>query len=245
MSQAANYPASPMASQGAGRGVLVTGASRGIGRAIAEAFTAQGDRVFRHSTQQADLRDPAAIAAAVDTAIEALGQIDVLVNNAAVYIEHSLATTSYEDWQAAWLETIGVNILGAANVTYRVARHMIDRGIAGRIVNVGSRGAYRGEPDHPAYGASKAALHSMGQSLAVSLAPHGIAVASVAPGFVATERQSDNLSGASGERIRSQSPFGRVATTDEVAAAVIYLASPLAQWASGSVLDLNGASYLH
>jgi NAD(P)-dependent dehydrogenase (short-subunit alcohol dehydrogenase family) len=122
---------------------------------------------------------------------------------------------------------------------------MIDRGIAGRIVNVGSRGAYRGEPDNPAYGASKAALHAMGQSLAVSLAPHGIAVASVAPGYVATERQIAKLSGERGEQIRDQSPFGRVATTEEVAAAVIYLASPLAGWASGGVLDLNGASYLH
>lgn len=227
------------------RAVLVTGASRGIGRAIAEAFAGHGDRVVAHSTKQGDLRDPAAAEAVVSNAIAELGEIDVLVNNAAVYIEHPLPTTSYADWQQAWQETFAVNVFGAANVSYCVARHMIDRGIAGRIINVGSRGAYRGEPDHPAYGASKAALHSMGQSLAVSLAPHGIGVASVAPGFVATERQSETLSGERGERIRSQSPFGRVATTEEVAAAVVYLASPLAGWASGAVLDLNGASYLH
>lgn len=226
------------------RGVLVTGASRGIGRAIAEAFTGNGDRVFAHSTRQGDLRDPAAAEAVVADAIASLGAIDVLVNNAAVSIEHPLPTTSYADWQQAWQETFAVNVFGAANVTYGVARHMIDRGIAGRIVNVGSRGAYRGEPDHPAYGASKAALHSMGQSLAVSLAPHGICIASVAPGFVATERQAETLSGERGEALRRQSPFGRVATTEEVAAAVVYLASPLAAWASGAVLDLNGASYL-
>lgn len=227
------------------RGVLVTGASRGIGRAIAEAFIAEGDRVFAHSTPQGDLRDPAAAQAIVSDAIEALGAIDVLVNNAAVYIEHPLPTTSYADWQQAWQETFAVNVFGAANLSYCVARHMMDRGIAGRLINVGSRGAYRGEPDHPAYGASKAALHSLGQSLAVSLAPHGIGVVSVAPGFVATERQEETLSGERGERIRAQSPFGRVATTQEVAAAVVYLASPLAVWTSGSVLDLNGASYLH
>jgi len=117
---------------------------------------------------------------------------------------------------------------------------MIDRGTRGRIVNVGSRGAYKGEPDHPAYGASKAALHSLGQSLAVALAPHGIAVASVAPGFVATERVADRVT----DEVRAQSPFGRVAAPEEVAAAVLYLASPEAVWSSGAVLDVNGASFL-
>ena len=227
------------------RGVLITGASRGIGRAIADAFSAQGDRVFAHSTRRGDLKDPAAAEAAVAEAIAELGAIEVLVNNAAVAQAHPLATTSYADWQRAWQETFAVNVFGAANVTYCAARHMIDRGIAGRIVNVGSRGAYRGEPENPAYGASKAALHAMGQSLAVSLAPHGIGVASVAPGYVATERQIEKLAGERGEQIRAQSPFGRVATVEEVAAAVVYLASPPAVWASGGVLDLNGASYLH
>jgi NAD(P)-dependent dehydrogenase (short-subunit alcohol dehydrogenase family) len=181
----------------------------------------------------------------VQDAIATLGAIDVLVNNAAVFISHPLAETSYVDWQAAWRESIEVNLFGAANVSYCVARHMIEQGQGGRIVNVGSRGAYRGEPNHPAYGASKAALHSLGQSLAVHLAPHGIAVASVAPGFVHTERQSDLLDSPRGEAIRTQSPFGRVGTVEEVAAAVVYLASPDAVWASGAVLDLNGASYLH
>jgi 3-oxoacyl-[acyl-carrier protein] reductase len=111
-------------------------------------------------------------------------------------------------------------------------------------VNVGSRGAYRGEPDNAAYGASKAGLHALGQSLAISLAPHGISVTSVAPGFVRTERQAVALTGDYGEAIRAQSPFDRVAEPEEVAAAVLYLASADAAWASGAVLDLNGASYL-
>jgi NAD(P)-dependent dehydrogenase (short-subunit alcohol dehydrogenase family) len=227
------------------RGVLVTGASRGIGRAIAEAFEANGDRVFAHSTARADLRDPSAIPPLVDEAIARLGGIDVLVNNAGVYLAHPPAETSYVDWQAAWRETFEVNVFGAANMSHCVARHMIERGQGGRILNVGSRGAYRGEPNHPAYGASKAALHSLGQSLAVSLAPHGIGVASVAPGFIVTERQAQTLAGQAGAAIRAQSPFGRAGSTAEVAAAVLYLASPEAIWASGTVLDLNGASYLH
>jgi NAD(P)-dependent dehydrogenase (short-subunit alcohol dehydrogenase family) len=114
----------------------------------------------------------------------------------------------------------------------------------GRIVNVTSRGAYRGEPRHPAYGASKAALNSFGQSMARALAPLGIAVASVAPGYVATDMASDDLNSPRGAEIRGQSPFNRIATPEEIAAAVVYLASPEAEWASGAVLDLNGASYL-
>jgi NAD(P)-dependent dehydrogenase (short-subunit alcohol dehydrogenase family) len=114
----------------------------------------------------------------------------------------------------------------------------------GRIVNVGSRGAYRGEPRHPAYGASKAGLHALGQSLARALAPHGIAVASVAPGYVETDMTTEELATPAGGAIRAQSPFDRVARPEEVAAAVLYLASPQAEWASGTVIDLNGASYL-
>jgi 3-oxoacyl-[acyl-carrier protein] reductase len=231
-------------SRGVSRAILVTGASRGIGRAIVTAFEELGDRVFAHSTARADLRDPDAVRDLVQEAVAELGTIDVLVNNAGVYLGHPLAEVSYEDWQAAWRETFEVNVFGAANVSYCVARHMISSQVRGRIINIGSRGAYRGEPHHPAYGASKAALHSLGQSLAVYLAPYGIGVASVAPGFILTERQSDLLNSAEGEAIRSQSPFSRVGTADEVAQAVTYLASPAAIWASGSVLDLNGASYL-
>jgi 3-oxoacyl-[acyl-carrier protein] reductase len=114
----------------------------------------------------------------------------------------------------------------------------------GRIVNVGSRGAYRGEPTAVAYGASKAAVHAMTQSLAVALAPHGIGVAAVAPGFVRTDMAEPLLAGPAGAAIRAQSPFGRVAEPEEIAAAVAWLASPGALWASGAVLDINGASHL-
>ncbi|GIH22615.1 hypothetical protein Aph01nite_09250 [Acrocarpospora phusangensis] len=114
----------------------------------------------------------------------------------------------------------------------------------GRIVNVSSRGAFRGEPDSPAYGASKAGMNALGQSLAIALAPHGIAVGTVAPGFVETDMTNEHLKAPRGDAIRAQSPFGRVAEADEIAAAVLYLASPAAEWASGAIIDLNGASYL-
>jgi NAD(P)-dependent dehydrogenase (short-subunit alcohol dehydrogenase family) len=221
------------------RGVLVTGGSRGIGAAIARAFRDLGDEVVALSSSDVDLADPEAIERVVDAAAETLGGIDVLVNNAGL-VELGSLDLPYAQWQALWRRTFAVNVFGAADMSYCVARHMIARGVRGRIVNVGSRGAFRGEPDMPAYGASKAALHSMGQSLAVSLAPHGIAVASVAPGFVGTDRVADMVT----DEVLAQSPFGRVAKPEEVAAAVVYLASPAAEWASGAVLDLNGASYL-
>ena len=160
------------------RAVLVTGASRGIGRAVAEAFAAQGDRVGvhhrgspglagqvlaglpgdGHTVVQADLADAEAVRQMVDRAHADLGGLDVLVNNAGIYLPHSLTDVSYQQWQDAWRETLAVNLTGAANVTWCAVQYMKETG--GRIVNVTSRGAYRGEPRHPAYGASKAGLNS-------------------------------------------------------------------------------------
>jgi 3-oxoacyl-[acyl-carrier protein] reductase len=197
-----------------------------------------------HVTVRADLADADAVRSMVDAAADGLGGLDVLVNNAGIYVGHPVLETSYEEWRAAWQATLGVNLAGAANVTWCAVRHMAAGGRGGRIVNVGSRGAYRGEPAHPAYGASKAGLHAFGQSLAVALAPHGITVASVAPGFVQTDMTAEALATPAGDAIRAQSPFNRVAAPEEVAAAVVYLASPEAAWSSGAVLDLNGASHL-
>jgi len=245
------------------RAVLVTGGSRGIGLAIVRAFADLGDRIAvhhrdsagraaeivaalpgsGHTAVQADLTDPAEARQAVDQAHAALGGLDVLVNNAGVYREHDITRASYEEWQAAWRDTIGLNLTGAANVTWCAVQYMVARG-GGRIINVSSRGAFRGEPHHPAYGASKAGLNAFGQSLARALAAHGITVTGVAPGYVATDMITGLLSGPDGDAIRAQSPFGRVAQPTEIAAAVVYLASPEAEWASGAILDLNGASYL-
>jgi 3-oxoacyl-[acyl-carrier protein] reductase len=249
------------------RAVLVTGASRGVGRAIARRFAEGGDRVAVHHRDsaalaeqlvaalpgsghvvvRADLADPEGVRAMVDAAAVGLGGLDVLVNNAGVFganpePPHPVFGTGYADWQLMWRHTFDVNLFGAANAAWAAAQHMRQRG--GRIVNVSSRGAFRGEPHQPAYGASKAALNAMGQSLAVALASYGIAVASVAPGFIATDMTNEHLKAERGAAIRAQSPFGRVARPEEVAAAVHWLASADAEWASGAILDLNGASYL-
>jgi 3-oxoacyl-[acyl-carrier protein] reductase len=248
---------------GDGRAVLVTGSSRGIGRAIARAFAERGDRVAvhwgvsreqaeqvlaelpgkGHVLVQADMTDPAAVGAMVDRAAADLDGLDVLVNNAGVFTAHPPLETSYTQWQAAWSQTLAVNLVGAANATFRAVPHLIAAG-GGAVVNVSARGAFRGEPDTPAYGASKAGLNALAQSMALVLAPHGISVTCVAPGHVQTEIPDEMLDGPSGDAIRAQSPFGRVARADEVAAAVLWLASPEARFASGTIVDVNGASYL-
>jgi 3-oxoacyl-[acyl-carrier protein] reductase len=246
-----------------GRAVLVTGASRGIGAAVAHEFAAAGDRVAVHYGASrdaaeavaaslagdghvvvgADLAEPEAVRAMVGEAAERLGGLDVLVNNAGVFMAHPITQTTYEEWQRAWRDTLAVNLVGAANVTWCAVPHMIEAG-GGRIVNVSSRGAFRGEPDQPAYGASKAALVAFGQSLARALGPHRIAVTTVAPGWTATDMATETLAGPRGDAIRAESPLGRVATPTDVARAVLYLASPEAEFASGTVLDVNGASFL-
>ena len=243
------------------RSVLVTGGSRGIGAEIARAFAANGDRVAVHYSAssgladqvvaslagdghiavQADLGDPEAIRSMVDQAAGHLGGVDVLVNNAGVFHHHAIEESSYEEWQRAWADTLSVNLVGAANVTWCALQHM-PRQSGSRIVNVGSRGAFRTEPHAPAYGASKAGIAAFGQSLAKALGSQGIAVTTLAPGFVDTEMAAASLA-EKGDEIRGQSPFNRVPTAAEVAHAVLFLASPEAEWASGSVLDFNGASW--
>ncbi|MGH7692350.1 MAG: SDR family NAD(P)-dependent oxidoreductase [Candidatus Dormibacteria bacterium] len=246
----------------AGRAVLITGASRGIGRATAKAFAGAGDRVALHhrdSAQlteelagslpgaghvvlQADLGDPDAARGLVEAAAAALGGIDVLVNNAGVSLRHDITSDDFETWRSAWERTLAVNLSGPAFVTYWAVQQMLGRG--GRIINISSRGAFRGEPGQPAYGASKAGLNAFGQSLAKALGGHGIAVMTLAPGWVATDMSNEELKQPRGDEILNESPWGRIARPEEVAAAVLFFASDEAEFTSGAILDLNGASYL-
>jgi 3-oxoacyl-[acyl-carrier protein] reductase len=158
-------------------------------------------------------------------------------------VAHPIAEVSFEEWQRAWTRTIETNLIGAAHMSYCVAQHMIRQG-SGRIVNVSSRGAFRGEPEGPAYGASKAGMNAMGQSLAQALAPHGVFVHTVAPGYVATPMVSARMNTPEGESIRTQSPLGRIATPEEVARIVLLLAAEGTEFTTGCIVDINGASYL-
>jgi 3-oxoacyl-[acyl-carrier protein] reductase len=243
--------------------VLVTGASRGIGRAIAQQFAAHGATVAIHygrnreaaeTTQailkgenhqvfRADLQDPSQVQALTTAVVETYGRIDILVNNAGIFVDHPLAEVDYEAWQAAWQTVLNTNLVGVANLMYCVGQVMLKQG-HGRVVNISSRGAFRGEPLAPAYGASKAGLNALSQSLAKYLAPHNIFVGVVAPGFVETDMAAEHLAGEQGEAIRAQSPLNRVATPDEVAYATLFLAADETEFMTGAILDVNGASYL-
>ncbi|MBG6182389.1 NAD(P)-dependent dehydrogenase (short-subunit alcohol dehydrogenase family) [Arthrobacter sp. CAN_A214] len=246
---------------------LVTGAGRGIGAAVAQALAEAGHRIAVHTGSDeaaairvvaglpgaghavvvGDLSSPEACERIFGEVVAELGDLDVLVNNAGVFEAHPVDSTTYADWQQAWRRTLDVNLLGPANLSWLMVNHLLHRTrgpAGGRLVSVGSRGAYRGEPTTPAYGASKAAMHAMTQSLAVALAPSGIFAAAVAPGFVDTDMGRPVLDGPDGDAVRAQSPFGRVAEPSEVAATVAWLATTAPEWVSGTVIDVNGASYL-
>ncbi len=245
------------------KNILITGGSRGIGKAAAMAFAKLGGRVcinFIKNTQaakttvdslpgqghfaaKANLSDPIAVQELMETVIDEFGTLDVVVNNAGIYLPHPVEETNYEDWRKAWKTTLDVNLFGLANVCYFAARQMMHQN-SGHIVNVSSRGAFRGEPKHTAYGASKAGVNALTQSLALELGEHGISVTAVAPGFVETDMTQNMLNGKQREAIKNQSPMGRVATPEEVANAIVFLASDNATFITGGIIDVNGASYL-
>ncbi len=243
--------------------VLITGGARGIGRATAVAFAERGAKVainFRqdsaaagetieqlagdgHFAIKADISQPGAVERMLAAVVGEFERLDILVNNAGIYRDHLIAECNYEEWQQAWTAILGANLVGAANACYCAAQYMMEQG-GGRIVNVSSRGAFRGEPTAPAYGASKAGMNAMSQSLAVALAPHNIFVGVVAPGFVNTERIQRKMEGDAGEQLQRQSPLNRIAEPHEVAHAILFLASEEAAFTTGAILDVNGASYL-
>ncbi len=243
--------------------VLVTGASRGIGAAIARALAARNCRVAIHCNNRNDLAEGVRaglpgqghLVIASDLATESgvdevwresltsFGSIDILVNNAGVFTEHPPLTTSTESWRKAWRATLAANLLGPAHLSHLAAQSMAAAG-GGRIVNISSRGAFRGEPDAPAYGASKAGLNALSQSLAKALAPHRVTVFCIAPGWVETDMAATHLRGESGRELLAQHPLGRVATAEEVARTAVFCALDAPEAMTGSVLDVNGASYL-
>jgi 3-oxoacyl-[acyl-carrier protein] reductase len=243
--------------------VLVTGASRGIGRAIALQFSQIGARVAVHYHKnrdaaektlsdlkgenhilcQADMSDANSVRQMTESVISKMNRIDILVNNAGVYDEHRIPEVSYEEWQNFWEKMIQTNLIGPANLSFLVAKEMI-KNSGGRIINISSRGAFRGEPFAFAYGASKAGMNSMGQSMAKALAPHNIFVYTIAPGFVETDMISGMMESPQGKEYLAQSPLNRAARPEEIADTAIHLATGDTEYMTGCIIDINGASYL-
>jgi len=247
-----------------GKTVLITGGSRGIGKACAILFASLNANVVityntdqetaertltglahngNHGLYQLDQSQPKNVERFFNKVLQHYPKIDVLINNAGIYIEHKINEITYDQWLHTWEDTMATNLNGVANLCFFASRHMIHNG-EGKIINISSRGAFRGEPDHPAYAASKAGLNAMSQSLAVSLAPHHVSVHIIAPGFVETDMTSDLLNSEAGTAIKNQSPYNRVATTEEVARLTAMYASPNMEFTTGGIVDINGASYL-
>jgi 3-oxoacyl-[acyl-carrier protein] reductase len=255
------------ASGGIGAAICRAVAARGArvavhyqsGQAAAQATlqSLQGDG---HLLVQANLTDPQEIDRLWKEASAAMGRIDAVVNNAGIFPNHPPLTTEFEEWTSAWQRTISTNLLGPAHLCYFAARSMAEQAVGtdassrtgdsgradaskrgGRIVNISSRGAYRGEPNAPAYAASKAGLNAMTQSLAKALASKGVYLFVVAPGWVATERVAESVTDPT---VLADQPLGRVATPEEIADVVTFCALDAPASLTGAILDANGASYL-
>jgi|TARA_B100001996_G_scaffold157235_1_gene119793 NAD(P)-dependent dehydrogenase (short-subunit alcohol dehydrogenase family) len=235
--------------------VLITGAAGGIGQTLCASFAEANGTIIlhynsnkdkaesllqslpgnNHRTVQADLSSSEEIGAMFD----AIDEIDIVINNAAVVESHELDSLSYDKWQDMWKRTIDTNLLGSAHIMY-LASKIMKHNKGGKFINISSRGAFRGEPTAPAYGASKAGLNSLGQSMAKALAKDKIYVYTIAPGFVDTERVKDLID----DEVRSQSPLNRVAKPQEIADTALWLAAGDNEFLTGCIIDVNGASYL-
>lgn len=245
-----------------GKVALVTGASRGIGAGVARLLAQHGARVavhFGRDDQAArkvllslpgeghlvlggDLGDPKVAGALPGEVDRQLGRLDIVVNNAGIFQPHDIAELNFEEWKEVWDRTLAVNLDGPAHLIKAAVPFLTAAG-GGHIVNITSRGAYRGEPEAPAYGASKAALNSLTQSLARALAPRKIHLVGVAPGWVLTDMTDPHLAGSQGDAIRAQSPLNRTAEVGEIAEVVLLAVSGQADALTGSIVDVNCASY--
>ncbi len=231
--------------------ILLTGASRGIGAAALDALESAGHRIVGHSTRggsgllAADFADPHAPRGLWEAAFEALdGRIDALVNNAGIF-EAVDDNSADDEWHAAWGRTMQVNLQASADLCRLAIATWRGAGSGGRIVNVASRAAYRGDsPKHWHYAASKAGMVAMTKSIARGYANENILAFAVCPGFTASDMVGDYLETRGGAKLLADIPLGRVATPQEIAEVIRWLACDAPASATGAVIDANGASYV-
>ena len=225
--------------------ILITGASRGIGAAIAAIFNPATTTVVAISSKDGDLNDPAVPARLWADALTALGgRINVLINNAGVFEENPI-TRSDAEWLASWERTMQINLTASADLCRRAVLHWQASGASGRIVNIASRAAYRGDsPAHWHYAASKAGMVAMTKSIARAYAKDGIYAFAICPGFTMTGMAEDYLASRGGDKLLADIPLGKVADPEEVAAIAKFCALDAPPSMTGAVLDVNGASYV-
>jgi 3-oxoacyl-[acyl-carrier protein] reductase len=246
-----------------GRTALITGASRGIGAAIARAFAGRGMRVMSvyradeegarrtlaalpgdgHMLFRADVADPEQVREMVEETVRTYGRLDVLVNNAGIFEAQPFYTEDYADWQSLWQRTLDTNLMSAVNASWCALPQMKSQG-GGKIINIASRSAFRSETDAPAYAVSKAGMVNLTRCLARALAPDNILAYAIAPGWVETAMARPSMETMLPE-ILAQIPLGRVASVEDVAGVALFLASDAADYLTGITIDVNGASYLH
>jgi NAD(P)-dependent dehydrogenase (short-subunit alcohol dehydrogenase family) len=258
-----------------GRCVLLTGASRGIGRCAAVLLSRAGARVAIHYHRsesaaretlaecraafadrgtagegpaifRGDMSHPEEIRSLVHRVQKEMGGIHILVNNAGIYRDNPFDEPDWNRWTQEWRRMIDVNLMGPAHAIWCVLPEM-KRRRDGRIINIASRAAFRGEVNGPDYGATKAALVNLTRSLARAMGPHGIVASCIAPGWVETEMAKATLDQdpALRESATREVPLGRIATPEDVAGAILYLASPLGAYLNGVCIPVNGGSFLH
>ena len=225
--------------------ILITGASRGIGAAIAEALTSGGTKVVALSSADGDLSDPATPDRLWQASLDRLdGRIDILVNNAGVFEANPLGDPN-ADWLANWNRTMQVNLTASAQLCRHAVLHWHERGAPGRIVNIASRAAYRGDsPAHWHYAASKSGMVAMTKTIARAYAKDGILAFAICPGFTMTGMADDYLASRGGDKLLADIPLGRVAMPDEVGEMARWCAIDAPASMTGAVLDVNGASYV-
>ena len=229
--------------------ILLTGASRGIGAAAYDLLRSTGHNVVGHSTRgggeliAGDLSDPEAPRRIWEAAVNRLGRIDALVNNAGIY-EGIADDAADDDWQTAWQRTLTINLTSAADLCRLAIQHFKANG-GGRIVNVASRAAFRGDsPQHWHYAASKAGMIAMTKSIARGYAAENVLAFAVCPGFTMTGMAEDYLGSRGGAKLLADIPLGRVAEASEVAETIRWLSVDAPPSATGAVIDVNGASYV-
>ena len=226
--------------------IMLTGSGRGIGAATAQLIgDRDGVKLFAARRKDGDLSLTDGPARLWDTALSALdGRVDVLINNAGVFETNPLSNSD-ADWQDNWQRTLQINLMAAADLCRAFITHCQTHGHAGRIVNIASRSAYRGDsPDHIHYAASKGGLVAMTKSIARGYARDGITAFTICPGFTASGDIDAYMASRGGDAILADIPLGRVATAEEIGAIATWCALDAPDVMTGAVLDANGASYV-